>query len=1620
MSAKSKKKLSLKKFIISFGLVAVCALIACAVFLAKSKRLKTDAADAEEIASFIDIKGVRYTQTNKMQFLQVVPDASYDELSMFVSDDAGDVSWNMLTAWLKEDYDKYANSSATDSVTINTQALNKMVEEAAQINKSISDTQALLDEQVTSAKSISNEAYTAYLNKTFDGYLNNKYPNYDFSKYPFDWSQKANGIDPTKFYANYYNNPDPDKKAEVDAIISIINKEQDNYFGKSYTGYLDPNSLKAKADTEYDNAINNLANGQKDKFIAAIDKIAAYKAQIASSKAALDVKNASIEALSANISKQESSAWTKISDISTSSAPTAATALSDYYMAVANAAPRNSSGKYSLYLFNKKTNTIIKNYNGGGAENIGGILYTLGEALDYDPSNLGLVIGYTDDEGNTEPVTYKLDTDPAGTVRYARDLLSFKIFDNTCDGEGKLQVVYKLAEDVTKEDIDRSILIKACDAHHNPANYKHVLDYYKIKDHNQYTSRYNTKDLKFSGEHDLRAEIAYYLLNKNNNNERIFLYDTDNKLEVDTNIGDICLIQTGIDYNRFIVDFDTYLAGTETYNGREWEYYAGNAGEFWVEKSNNSDLGSLSLYYYTFDEDTGESLGYEQMPWAATMFILENGKDLGVYGYHGYCPNGNNVSKYPAYNATSGDMRQSNYLSKNSFQVNSNNYFFNSIFSDEAVTEATKDKIDEFRDTDGVTYYLTDTAYSDCKQKLGKTGDISVADVIRYLLGAYGDKHFVTPENSSNYTINVLEIEPTGVGIYNDGTDAVKEQIKKWYGWEDFDVTDADGKVLKHYSYNMNINVKEMSMNEFIGYTEDIASDFDLVIMGDWNGKEGKPILNPQWFQDGIVYQPENITENRPTSPAVNGDDITVKAVNKLVKYVKQGLPIVLDKDIYTGSYDRVVYKNGQRVKETVKSTVSRDTVLYKMMRMSQLEKLVGGAATNIYETNIYDTMGSQTIKGSLSYYMKPEIKDVASSLKEYSASDGNVGISNVNVADQLENLTFKGTVNAPTPDFVGSDYRVKLYIDRNCDSMFNEDTTSNKAELMEFARDDNNQPLKDSYGNILGKKFTYNEDGSFEMTVSLPTALEGYIGWKMEVTDVSRGSVKVYKGAFAIYDLKKKSVNVLQIVDDSSKTSGGSLSLKDNSAFLKCFAKTIGVTGHDIKIDIMTKSEFNRNPSIINDTKNGGYSILVLGFLDSYGASMKLDDNAIAQIQKYIYAGNSALFTHDTMSFSKDGDTGLNICSNYSGVAKFTRVFKQLIGCKGNGNGPTYLDDSMYSLTDIFVTRYLGTQRAYGTHTGVYTTDYMGSYTNNRMFTTTKVNRLNRGEITEYPYAISSSIPVATTHSQYYSLDLESRNENPQIYDDDVVVWYTLGNTSAAFTGGNKVYDVMGKDGVNNYYVYSKGNITFSSAGHSTVSDPNSFEMKLFVNTFIRAMLSGHSKPNVVINDAEYGNDGMYTKYYRADLSTKTGDTDIQFDFTVNDPDVVAGTGKLSSTFIYYDRNRNNVYDAGTDKIISYVTDDGVSNDGVRYAKILTEDSGRNSETIISGDRYRFNLWEAARKMAATGKSEEFLTNVDLADMYSDLANNSLVVGVNATSIGNQEAFAEVKFTERELFKLE
>lgn len=165
---------------------------------------------------------------------------------------------------------------------------------------------------------------------------------------------------------------------------------------------------------------------------------------------------------------------------------------------------------------------------------------------------------------------------------------------------------------------------------------------------------------------------------------------------------------------------------------------------------------------------------------------------------------------------------------------------------------------------------------------------------------------------------------------------------------------------------------------------------------------------------------------------------------------------------------------------------------------------------------------------------------------------------------------------------------------------------------------------------------------------------------------------------------------------------------------------------------------------------------------------------------------------------------------------------------------------------------------------------------------TTNKVEKVNDGQITQYPYEINDTIKVAATHAQNYQLDLE---------DDELVVWYTLGKGSSTYYG-----DTL-KDGGQNYYIYSKGNITYSGAGHSTITGDE--EMKLFVNTIIRAMTSGNTPPKVVIDNGNRANDGSYI-IYRNELDKK-----YEIYFTPKDSDLLSGIGLFKSGKITYNNKK-------------------------------------------------------------------------------------------------------------------
>ena len=125
----------------------------------------------------------------------------------------------------------------------------------------------------------------------------------------------------------------------------------------------------------------------------------------------------------------------------------------------------------------------------------------------------------------------------------------------------------------------------------------------------------------------------------------------------------------------------------------------------------------------------------------------------------------------------------------------------------------------------------------------------------------------------------------------------------------------------------------------------------------------------------------------------------------------------------------------------------------------------------------------------------------------------------------------------------------------------------------------------------------------------------------------------------------------------------------------------------------------------------------------------------------------------------------------------------------------------------------------------------------------------MNKGGLTEYPYTIKESISIATTHTQYYQLDLEN---------DAIVVWYALGDVNG--DPGNKspeikaYYNNKPLDGRNNYYIYNIDNVTYSGMGHK--GGLSTDEVKLFINTFIAAYRAGVQSVGVeVVNEDVSGN---------------------------------------------------------------------------------------------------------------------------------------------------------------------
>lgn len=666
-------------------------------------------------------------------------------------------------------------------------------------------------------------------------------------------------------------------------------------------------------------------------------------------------------------------------------------------------------------------------------------------------------------------------------------------------------------------------------------------------------------------------------------------------------------------------------------------------------------------------------------------------------------------------------------------------------------------------------------------------------------------------------------------------------------------------------SFPGSIRIERQTTAEFNSKIEDINTEYDLIYMGLNYGKynTGKvtlpngdskvlPLYNDAKL-NGKIYlhvgdeflSAESSTLvsvkwlNNGTTVRGSGNDITSSKREKLVDFIDARNPIIVQGDLYNVAVESTA--------SVAKVLVDQTSNVYQFMIQSvereKREQVVKATSAKL------DT----TVREYLSV-PRPVIN--ASVIpKEYIGDSSNGTIDSGQYLSSRE-LGFSFVIDETVSQEASKEkYRVYLYIDANRDGIL--DTEAKQVYPSE------------------GGFYTAGEPISIRY--KLNDELLGALPWKLEVINVEYPKMRTSLSGFSAIkraNSEKVDIKILQ-VNQNPESKASTLNLHDNIVSEGLFEKYIrNLNDYNITFETITIKEFEER---FDSSKLGGrkfdntdqitkaltdqltyqYDMLIFGFSDYYDNISNVN-GALDNVKYFIDCEHSVLFTHDVTSFNNNAAK-----SNAPGY-NFNVSFRELLGMdrfgarlteeeriqneKDKATSPyqeeTYEDIHGYTYEAM---KRLGhtTKNTYGIFKDMkfaFSNDY-----------STKVSKLNDGQITRYPYDIPEIINVAQTHGQYYQLDLEN---------DDITVWYTLLDQSAG-----TMYNVSPNDGANNYYIYNKGNITYSGVGHSTVdgspSRPGSVdEVKLFVNTMVAAYRNGIKAPTITItNEDSYKS--TYNEYF-------------------------------------------------------------------------------------------------------------------------------------------------------------
>ena len=761
-----------------------------------------------------------------------------------------------------------------------------------------------------------------------------------------------------------------------------------------------------------------------------------------------------------------------------------------------------------------------------------------------------------------------------------------------------------------------------------------------------------------------------------------------------------------------------------------------------------------------------------------------------------------------------------------------------------------------------------------------------------------------TVENVSYMTIYFEETLGTGTPQYDNASCASLDAI-----YADDDTT----------SVSVDVTINSMTASEFVGHIDDIASEYDMIYISDRKNSNNNDLItgsgNLRYSHVGagrkvttgtkelhkLLGQLDNEYDQnwignkgiRRFAPfntygsegggyfRGSGNDMTSEECEELLEFVKSGYPVVLGNSLLNS--DRTVdtdeVDNSSYYYEFLSQAISYDNVVTK----SELD-------SGQKDMNFYFNLTKPVIQFDENGGRPKEPTRIGEAETD----------ENGYIDGELKYTFTIENDSEVTP--MSTTYDCELYLDLNFDGNFSEKESQK-----------NYMVIQDENGNVLSQKDYGNGDMRYELksgqkytvTRKIPADYFKVITWKLKFTNNRNAYIHTSEIGYA----KQKNtgtpqqINVLQLIPERC-----TWNLKTDTNFQKWLKQ---IEDFNINITTKTVNEIKTYTRADMDSLLSDKQMLVIGFADVY-QDISNDNGQVNAILDFVKSGKSIIFSHDTTSYvnydkdkmyekiatteygvdentnryydkwlfetAKNPTWGLSlntILRSVVGMDRYGITSDETIGNqtvsqllkKGQG-----LDSSSVSFSDLIS---VSGDIAYSTGSGrsssyaqpqAYTNHLVSGIKlgeNGNRSKVTSAAKINDGAITQYPFRIGNSISVAETHGQYYQLALEQDKDINGMSDGktDVVVWYCL---------RDGIYDYSPNDVRNNYYFYSKGNVIYTGAGHSTVSGEE--EIKLFINAMVAAANVTAVEPEIhFVKSRNPAAEIETSRYYMTDQSSWT-----------------------------------------------------------------------------------------------------------------------------------------------------